>query len=82
VVAAGTLVGAAVAYVEDRLVGREGQAVGLVARVVDDGQSTGTRVEAIDEVTHLGLGSEVLKEPVRRIGEPDAAIGAHDDVVR
>src|SRR5437764_759972 len=59
------VVGAAVADVENRLVGREREAVRLVERVVDNAEAAA--VEAVDVVAVRRLGLEALQEPVARI---------------
>src|SRR5919198_239721 len=75
------LVGTAVGDVEDRFVGREAQSVGLVEGVGHHRQAAGTRVEPVDVVADLRLGLEPLEVAVGRVGEPDRAVAADDDVV-
>ena len=75
-----------VRHVQRPLVGREGQAVRVDQVVGRDRQLAGRAVEPEDEAaTQLGVGLvalAVVEDPVRRIGEPDRAVGGDDDVVR
>ena len=64
VVAARLLVGAAVGDVQDALVRRERDPVGLVETVGDDACLTGGRVVAVDEVADHRLGLEALEVAV------------------
>src|SRR4051812_33034638 len=73
--------GAVVGDVEDRLVGREREAVGLVERVGDDRQLLRARLVAVDDVARLRRRTKALQVPVARIGEPDRAVARDDDVV-
>ncbi len=70
----------------DRLVGREGEAVRVDEVVADDRQLAGRPVEPEDEAAaqlRVGLVAlAVVEDAVRRIGEPDRAVGRDDDVVR
>ena len=54
--------------------------------VAHDGQLAGHPIEPEDEAAaqlRVGLVAlVVVKDPVRRIGEPDRAVGRHDDVIR
>ena len=73
-------------HVQGRLVGREGEAVRVDEVVAHDRQLAGHPIEPEDEAAaqlRVGLVAlVVVEDPVRRIGEPDRAVGRHDDVVR
>ena len=71
--------------VEDRLVGREGEAVGLGEIVGDDADLAALRIDPVDVAAgllHLGLVALVVAhDPVVRIGEPDRAVRLDHHVV-
>jgi hypothetical protein len=81
VVAAWLLVGAAVGDVQDAGVGREGDAVGLVEGVGDDGGLTGRGVVPVHVVADHRWRPESLEMAVGRIGEPNRAVAGNNDVV-
>jgi hypothetical protein len=72
---------AVVGDVEGLLVGREGEPVGLVEQIRDRCDPIGPGVVAIDEVADLGREAKALKVAVARVGEPDRAVAADNDVV-
>ena len=75
----------AVGDVQLRLVEREGEPVGPHEVVGDDAAGASDGVEAVDvTAADLALGTMTLVvavDAVRRIGEPDRAVGSDDDVV-
>ena len=70
----------------DALVGREGEPVRVDEVAAGDRHLAARPVDAVDEAAVLlGVGLValgVVEDPVRRIGEPDRAVGGDDDVVR
>ncbi len=77
--------GSGVGDVEPPLVQREGQAVGPDEVVGHDAHLAGRRVDPVDvAAVDLLLGGDALvvaDDPVRRVGEPDGAVGADHHVV-
>ncbi len=74
-----------VRHVHRPLVGRERQAIRVDEIATRDRQLARGAVQAVDEAAlQLGIGLVALgivEDPVRRVGEPDRAIGGDDDVV-
>jgi len=74
--------GARVGDVDVLAVGREGDAVGLLEGVVDDGDGAGGRVEAVGGCWELGCGvGEAVEPGVVWVGEPDGAGLVDEEVV-
>ena len=71
--------------VQQRLVGRERQTVGLHEVVGDDGDAPARRVEAVDvagaDLARRCVAFVVGVDAVARVGEPDAAVGLDHHVV-
>ena len=78
--------GRGVGHVEQRFVERERQAVRVFHGGADAAQLAAARVETEDMVaTEFALGFVAFvvgRDAVRRVGEPDRAVGFDDDVVR
>lgn len=73
---------ACVGDVDVLAVGREGDAVGLLEGVVDDGDGAGGGVEAVGGWGQLGRGvGEAVEPGVFRVGEPDGAGFVDEEVV-
>ena len=74
-----------VAHVEQRLVGGEGEAVGLLDHVGDRDETAVGRIEsehvAMAHLTVCFVTLPVAGDPVGRIAEPDGAVGLHDEIV-
>ena len=70
-----------VGNVEGRFVRGETEAVGSAQAVGDNANVTRGGIEAVDELGELGFGAEALFVAIKRVGEPDAAVGVDDDVI-
>ena len=71
--------------VEPVVAGREAESVRRADLVGDPGDRAGRAVDAVDRQRQLLLGRMAFvtaADAVRRVGEPDAAVGVDDDIVR